>query len=67
MDLDTLEMSPEERAFTVERVSMNANAPGRRSHSHENKIVSLFLSLSPPLSLSILFSLPGLTLLTHPE
>lgn len=33
MDLDTFEISPEKRAFTVARVDMNANAPGRHSHS----------------------------------
>lgn len=67
MDLDTFKMSPEKRAFTVERVDMNANALGCHSHSHKYKIVSLFLSPSLSLSLSILFSLPGFTLLTHPE
>ena len=64
MDLDTFEMSPEKRAFTVECVDMNANAPGRHSHSRKYKILSLF---SFSVSLSILFSLPGFTLLTHPE
>lgn len=68
MDRDALEMSPgKKRAFTVERVDMNANAPGRHSHSHKYKTVSLFLAPSAWLAPSILFSLPGLTLLTHPE
>lgn len=42
MDLDALQMSPGKRAFTVERSDMNANAPGRHSHSHRYKIASLF-------------------------
>lgn len=46
MDLDTFEMSSEKRAFTVECVDMNANAPGRLYHYHRCEIVFLFLSLS---------------------
>ncbi len=52
MDPDTFGMSPEKRAFTVERVDMNANAPGRRSHSHKYEIVSLF---RPSLSFNSIF------------
>ena len=62
-------MSPEKRAFTVERVGVNANAAGRRSHSAKHKIVSLLpllLLLVPPSLSLFLFSFP-LPLLTHPE
>lgn len=66
MDPDTFGMSPEKRAFTVERVGVNANAAGRRSHSAKHKIVSLLLLLLLLLP-SLFFYSVFLALLTHPE
>lgn len=66
MDLDTFEMSPEKRAFTVECVDMNANAPGRLYHYHRCEIVLLFLSPSL-FFFSISISSLGSTLLTHAQ
>lgn len=69
MDLDTFEMSSEKRAFTVECVDMNANAPGRLYHYHRCEIVFLFLSLSRffLFSFSISISSLGSTLLSHAQ
>ena len=66
MDLDTYEMSRERRAFTVERIDMNANAPGRLSPPSQIRdcvSLSFFLRLR---SFSIRFFLLGFTLLSHP-